>query len=314
MRQCYWRFPGLLDVFRSRRPPDAPPSVTAPELENHLASVIPASDKPCLVHSSVGGFGLRDKQGELLGGMAVAMWLLRTLRTCIGHEGTLCMPTHPNYKDDPGFMFDKSRLIFQYDANRTPSRVGLLTELFRRQKNSYRSLHPLSSLCANGPMAAQLISENLAVDEPLPHGLNSAYHKVCVAEGTVVGIGLSLIKSMTILHVAEELADQAWPVSDFFYRRRFEIADPHGSQQSIVVRERRPEFVRSLVLSQVHRDLLTEGILKQHHFQGIRIETAAAASVLQYFQDRQRKSTYPYLWPRVSRIYKTRQVDAIKTA
>jgi aminoglycoside 3-N-acetyltransferase len=230
------------------------------------------------------------------------MWLLKTVNDVAGKTGTVCMPTHPLYKADPGFMYDKSDLELRYSVRRTPSRVGLLTELFRRQPGTQRSRHPLSSLAARGPQAEALLEDNLNDEQPLPHGIHSGYYRFCQSGGTVISIGLSLVRPMTILHVAEEAKDEQWPTAGFFYRRRFEVEDENGRSSHVVVRERRPEFARSLTLKMVHKHFLDSGILREGAVGDVRVDTVRSKALLDSMSERQRHSCYPYLWPALARI------------
>jgi aminoglycoside 3-N-acetyltransferase len=307
-RQVYWRLPQRLLVARSRRrgQPGERPQVGAEEFASELLQRIPANRGPYLVHASLGSFDLLDSAGQPLSGLSASAWLIQRLIQFVGPSGTLCMPTHPQYSDNPGFMFDKSELVLTYDVRRTPSSVGLLSELFRRHPLTQRSEHPLSSMAVRGPLATELLASNAEGDQPLPHGVHSSYYRVCQQKGTVIGLGLSLIKALTILHVAEELRGDDWPVEGFFYSRRFKIIDNQGQTREIQVRERRPEFVRSLVLSQVRRDLLNERILHEYSIGGVKFAVADAAVVLEFMQTQQRNSTYPYLLPGVARLGKPR--------
>lgn len=304
-RQVYWRASDWLNPLRDRlRGKSGPAQLTQVDADffrDELLAHIPAGRSPLLVHSSMGGFELLDKERQPLAGLSASAWLLGQLKQFVGAEGTLCMPTHPKYVENPGFMYDKSTLVLTYDVRRTPSNVGLLSELFRRQPGCQRSEHPLSAVAARGPLAEILLRDNLNVERPLPHGIWSPYYRICQHGGLVVGIGLSLIKAMTILHVAEEVADRDWPVKQFFYERRFVVIDALGGQREVTVRERRPEFVRSLMLNDVRRDLSREGLLKEFSVGGVACAIADAQGVYQYMHDRQQRSTYPYLWPSVAR-------------
>jgi aminoglycoside 3-N-acetyltransferase len=230
-----------------------------------------------------------------------AVWLIEVLTSALGDCGTLTMPTHPLYKENPGFMVDKSDLVLTYSPQKTPSSVGLLSEFFRRAPGTLRSRHPLSSLAARGPLAEELLADNLNDREPLPHGAESGYYRFCQRGGLVVGLGVQLIKPLTILHVAEEVRDRDWPVCDFFYTRRFEI-DDGGEKRLVTVRERRPEFVRGLALGQCRRDFLGHGILNEGCLGGMQVETVRSRQLLEWMQARQRGSTYPYYWTTLSRL------------
>lgn len=307
-RQIYWRRPprserpGRQGAVLARRAAQ-PARVEAAKLAEHLHAIAAAAGNGLvMVHSSADRLQIVEADGSLRRGAEAASWLLRTLLEAVGESGTLCMPTHALYKADPGFMFDKSELVLRYSPRRTPSRVGLLTELFRRQSGTLRSLHPLSSLAARGPRASELLAGDLTGEAPLPHGVQSGYHRFCREGGTVVSVGLPLLKPMTILHVAEEVQDGRWPIPGFFYPRRFEVEDPSGSWRTVTVRERRPEYVRSLALQRVRRDFVARGLLREKMVDGVRVDTADARGVLEFMLERQRRSTYPYLWPNLARL------------
>jgi aminoglycoside 3-N-acetyltransferase len=302
-RQIYWR-----RTPRAERATAQPAPVHAAELSERLHAIAASAGNGLLmVHSSADRLNVVEADGSLRRGAEVASWLLRTLLDAAGDRVTLCMPTHPLYKADPGFMFDKSDLVLRYSHRRTPSRVGLLTELFRRQPGTVRSRHPLSSLAARGPRAEALLASDLDGPEPLPHGAQSSYHRFCREGGTAVSIGVAGIKSMTILHVGEEVQDQRWPIPDFFYPRRFEVEEDDGSFRVVTVRERRPEYVRSLALERMRRDLVACRLLREETLGGVRIDSADARGVLEFMLERQADSTYPYLWPSLARLGRSRR-------
>jgi aminoglycoside 3-N-acetyltransferase len=255
-----------------------------------------------MVHSSLEAFRIRDKNDEIMPSTKAALWLTEELTRAVGPQGTVCMPTHPLYPDNPGFMFDKSDLVLSYHVERTPSSVGLLTEMFRRTPGVRRSAHPLSSLAVRGPLAEELLHDNLNDRSPLPHGRDSGYYRFCLRGGGVISLGLGVIKPLTILHVAEEVRDETWPVPGFFYERQFDVRERQGEVRRVVVRERRPEFVRSLALSVVRQDLLREGLLEETVVSGVRSDVVDAYGLLELYEDRQRYSTYPYFLPRLARL------------
>lgn len=305
-RQVWFRLPERLRVraqerLRRRGATDHCPVVSGARLREHLQRCVPAASRLLMVHSSSDRFQLADDRGTPLPGPRGALEILGILKALVGSDGTLCMPTHPLYADDPGYLFDKSDLVLRYSPRRTPSSVGLLTELFRRDANSMRSAHPLSSLTARGPDAASLLRDNLNSREPLPHGIDSGYYRFCREGGTVLGLGLDLLKFLTILHVAEEVRDADWPVPGFFYRRRFLVESEKGWRE-VLVRERRPEFVRGLSHRRLRRDLLAEGVLRETQVDGVRIDTVDSKSFLEFIMEKQKESPYPYYLPTLARI------------
>lgn len=90
-----------------------------------------------MVHSSLSAFGY------VAGGPAAC---IGALRSALGTRGTLAMPTHSlNAVGHP-----------VYDPATSPSRVGAVTEVFRRQSGVLRSGHPTHSVAAQGPLAEEL--------------------------------------------------------------------------------------------------------------------------------------------------------------
>ncbi|MEX0585920.1 MAG: AAC(3) family N-acetyltransferase [Pirellulales bacterium] len=301
-RQIYWRLPQRArERVTGRRNSPVKPVVRAAELSPWFDAVAGRFSGLVMVHSSLDAFTLIDERGAPMPAAKAAMWLIGDLTRAVGPGGTLCMPTHPLYTDSPGFMYDKSDLVLTYDPKRTPSSVGLLTELFRRSPGVLRSAHPLSSLAARGPLAEELLADNLNDRRPLPHGRDSGYHRFCLHGGGVIGLGLRVIKPLTILHVAEEVRDETWPVQGFFYERQFNVKQ-EGALRRVLVRERRPEFVRSLSLSRVRADLLRQGLLEENSRSSVPTDVVDARGTLAWFNEQQRTSTYPYLMPGIARI------------
>lgn len=278
------------------------PIIDAALLSRHFDAVAARFNRLLMVHSSLAAFRIRDEAGAIMPPAKAALWIIEDLTRAVGPDGTLCMPTHPLYRESPGFMFDKSGLVLRYDVGRTPSSVGLLTEMFRRTAGVRRSAHPLSSLAVRGALADELLRDNLNDRRPLPHGLDSGYFRFCRQGGGVIGLGLRLIKPLTILHVGEESRDETWPVQDFFYERQFEVRLGQGEPQRVVVRERRPEFVRAFALSAVRRDLLRAGLLEERATAGVRLDVVDARGTVALLAEKQRRSTYPYFLPRLAAL------------
>jgi aminoglycoside 3-N-acetyltransferase len=296
-RQLYWRSPWLRERAQAVR---APRRTSAHADRDAVVERLEAAGVRegalVMIHASLDGLEMGAPTlpgGVPLTGSPLAAALLDDLQSLIGARGTLAMPTHPAYRQDPGFMHDKRDLVLSYDPGRTPSKVGLMSELFRRSPGVERSLHPLSSLAARGPEAAGLLRDNLNEQRPLPHGVHSGYYRFCEAGGTVVSINIPLIKAISIAHTPEEVRDGDWEVPDFFYPRRFRVRVPEGEQEW-TVRERHPVWVRNICLGQLRRDLLREGIMREGSVGTMRMDSANAGAIYEYMTWRHERSPYPY--------------------
>lgn len=292
-RQIYWRsgwLPQRLGGWRQQDGVEV--RIERQRLYDRLEQCGVRTGALVMVHASMDGLVIDAEHAEQ-GPLKTAGRLVEDLSAMIGESGTLAMPTHALYRNDPGFMHDKSSLVCEYNPRRTASRVGLLAEVFRRFPGTKRSLHPISPLACRGSLADKLLAGNLNDERPLPHGEHSGYYRFCQRGGLTVSINTPLINALTIVHTPEEVRDTEWPVDDFFYERRFRIKDGSDLQERIV-RERRPIWVRNIALGQLRRDLLRTGILRETTVDGVRVDYARADELLDFMMQRNACSTYPY--------------------
>ncbi|MBF0626368.1 MAG: AAC(3) family N-acetyltransferase, partial [Magnetococcales bacterium] len=125
------------------------------------------------------------------------MALIALMRRLLGPEGTLLMPTFPFRGREEEFI----RTDPLFNPRRTPSRVGLLTELFRRLPEARRSLHPTHPVAGIGPRADFLLGEH---HRGRTYGPTSPFYRLRDCGGRVVGLGTQT-ESFTIQYVPEEL-------------------------------------------------------------------------------------------------------------
>lgn len=88
-----------------------------------------------------------------------------------------------------------------FDEIATPSHVGILPEIFRRQYASHRSLHPTHSVAAIGKRAEILLSGHHLDDTPCSP--NSPYGRARSEDAHVLLIGIGL-ERCTAIHLGEE--------------------------------------------------------------------------------------------------------------
>ena len=122
------------------------------------------------------------------GGQAV----IRALLEVVGPQGTILMPAFTfalKSEDEPIF-----------DVRETPSCVGLITELFRREFATHRSIHLSHSYAAAGALAGQLTTHPLDIT---PCGEDSPLGKFMRLDGKILLLGAGF-NSCTAFHVVEE--------------------------------------------------------------------------------------------------------------
>jgi aminoglycoside 3-N-acetyltransferase len=184
----------------------------------------------------------------------------------------LVMPTHTDGRGDNGRVFD---------VRRSPSRTGILSELLRRRPGARRSLHPLYSVCAKGPLAERLVADHHR-EPPKAFGLYSPYAKLAELDAQVLGIGLPPGHT-TLLHVVEDVRPEKFPRLYSGQTAEFVAVDEAGRRFALsarrfvprmlakrdvmrVVRHLSEEAMRSITLCGVVAFVASAGRLLDEHF------------------------------------------------
>lgn len=152
-----------------------------------------------MVHSSINNM-LPMYQGNV-------MELLQALIEYCGPERTLVMPTF-NFGEYGEGARDMLKKDPRFDLRRSPSHMGLLTEMFRRSKGVVQSRHPIYRLAALGPLADELVAGH----EKIPGGMgkDSPFDYMATHNAQILGIGKPF-QVMTQVHHVESLVGDAWP-------------------------------------------------------------------------------------------------------
>jgi len=152
-----------------------------------------------MVHSSYAGFaGFQGNVGDAI----------RTLQQAVTANGALLMPTMPF----SGSALEYIASVPVTDLKRTPSHMGLLSDMFRRLPGVTRSTHPTHPVAGWGSRAAALLDEHAAATSPC--GVHSPYHKLLQADGKILLAGVS-IAALSFYHTVEELLEPQLPVRPF---------------------------------------------------------------------------------------------------
>jgi aminoglycoside 3-N-acetyltransferase len=169
------------------------------DLQRFLSELGISPGVTVLVHSSLDQFeGFRGD----------TMAILSALQGAVGSQGTLLMPTLP-FTGSAVEYVSKDPV---FDVVRTPSRMGLLTELFRRSPGVVRSVHPTHSVAAWGAKAKEITHKHHLAGTPC--GRPSPYHGLLDNAGKILFLGTD-ISVMTFFHTVEEELEPAMPFSAF---------------------------------------------------------------------------------------------------
>jgi aminoglycoside 3-N-acetyltransferase len=174
---------------------------TGADLETELQAHLPADFEILMVHSSIS-----DMQPMYQG---TARELLDGLRRLVGPERTLVMPAF-FFGSPELYNRDYYRKHARFDVRRTPSQMGLVTELFRRWPGVVRSLHPTHSVCALGPLASEIVATHHL--SPWACGELSPFGFMGRQKTAILGIGTEYYRSLTQVHAMEEILGDQFPI------------------------------------------------------------------------------------------------------
>lgn len=156
-------------------------TVSFDELVSNFKKIGLSSGDVLLVHSSFKSFG------GVEGGPQT---VINALRSILTEDGTLIVPTF-NYD----FCDGKP-----YDVKKTPSKMGIISELVRTDPNSKRTLEPVFSFAILGKHRDYLA--NLKYEHSV--GPDSVFAKLRELDAKIMIIGLSYNESLTFfIHIEE---------------------------------------------------------------------------------------------------------------
>ena len=184
-----------------------PEPATVSSLTRDLGALGVREGSTMLVHSSLSAIGW------VAGGPHA---VVLALQKALGESGTLVMPTLSSSLSDPAewahppvpaAWFEAIRSEWPaFDPDMTPTReMGAVVECFRSQRDALRSNHPSDSFCANGPLAARIVSDH-SLSSCLGEG--SPLARLYDLDASVLLLGVSYA-SNTSFHLAEYRAN--WP-------------------------------------------------------------------------------------------------------
>jgi aminoglycoside 3-N-acetyltransferase len=169
------------------------------ELEKALGALGVHQGDALLVHSSFDRFeGFSGKPTDVIA----------ILQSAVGDDGAILMPTMPF----SGSALDYAARNEILDLARTPSKMGLVTELFRRSPGVRRSAHPTHPVAGWGRQAEGMLAEHYRAATPC--GRETPFGRLLDVGGKVLFLG-ARINSMTFFHTVEEILDPRMPTSPF---------------------------------------------------------------------------------------------------
>jgi aminoglycoside 3-N-acetyltransferase len=145
-----------------------------------------------LVHSSLSKIGFIEN-----GPKDFVEALLET----VGPEGHVLMPNSPN----ASFQLEYIQQLSVFDVQNDVSKLGAITEHFRKLPNAIRSEHPTEPVSCVGPNADFFVGNHFG--NITPYNENSPFYKVSQMSGKILYVGVTLDNAGTNLHTLEDVIE-----------------------------------------------------------------------------------------------------------
>jgi aminoglycoside 3-N-acetyltransferase len=208
---------------------------TAADLRQHLRDRIPGDFEILMVHSS-----LNHMQPMFTSG---PMDVLSALVEFCGPHRTLAMPAFYLGEPGAGDVVESYQRTPRFDVRRTPSQMGVVTELFRRSKGVRQSLHPTHRISASGPLAEALTSGHENADTQCGRG--TPFEFMAARDTLILGIGKPM-EVLTQVHHVEDVLGDAFPVPSEVRSVAVTLRDERGAERPYTLRVRRFHDVRDM--------------------------------------------------------------------
>ena len=170
-------------------------------LTEHLAQRVGRDFEILMVHSSV------NYMKPMYDGNPLEF--VQMLIEFCGAERTLAMPAFYFGNPDLGGMSATFEKNPRFDLRRTPSQMGLATEIFRRTKGVRQSRHPVYRVSALGPLAEALTTGHETAESDCGRG--SPFDVMTAHDTLILGVGKPF-EVLTHIHHVEDLMGEDFPV------------------------------------------------------------------------------------------------------
>lgn len=202
-----------------------------------------------LVHSSMSKIGFLEEGPKTV---------VEALMEVVGDNGNLLMPTSPN----AGYQLEYIKQLDVFDIEKSTSKLGAISEYFRKLPGVIRSASPTEPVSVFGPDAEWLTQGHL--NEVTPYTKNSPFRRIMEKNGKIMYLGVTLDNAGTNLHTLEDAVDFPYPVyhsDEFEAKIRLIDGTIHGQK----IKVHNPEWSAKRKCDSLLPMFLEKGCYKEHY-------------------------------------------------
>jgi len=199
---------------------------------------------------------MQSSFSDLNGFSGEAVDVLDCVQKILGPDGNLFMVSMPYGGSARDYLNERK----PFNVRRTPSHMGLLSELFRRRKGVLRSANPLHPILAYGPRAEWLVEGH----EELQHscGENSPFERMLELDTKALLFDVDL-DVLTFMHYLEHVFRDTAPV-DVYTPEPLpaSIIDRNGVNRDIAVYAFASDAMKLRNFGVVYDEVLRRGLVR----------------------------------------------------
>ncbi len=222
-------------------------AVTQSQMTEQLISVGINEGDVVMLHSSLSKIGYVEDGAHTI---------INAFISILKKSGTLVMPAFPAM----GFNYDYLKTNPVFNVNTTPSKMGIITEEFRKMQNIKRSLHPTDSVCAFGLKANEVTSTHF--NQVTPYNQNSPFYKLVELKAKIILLGVDL-NSLTNFHTLEDaVTNFKFPV---YHQQAFtaQLIDETGVLKTMQTKVHNPVYSKQRQCNAFIKPFINAGFMKQ---------------------------------------------------
>ncbi|BBO67285.1 hypothetical protein DSCA_12150 [Desulfosarcina alkanivorans] len=156
--------------------------------------------------------------------------VIRILKKVVGTKGTLLMVSMPYRSATSKYLKEYK----SFNVRKTSGKMGLLSEIFRRQKDVSRSLHPCHPIIVWGKDADWFIQEH--ENCVFSCGRKSPFGKIAGRKGKILFFDVKF-NTMTFFHHIEHIIQEKLPFP-LYDKKEYELKVINKEGQEIIVKAR----------------------------------------------------------------------------
>jgi aminoglycoside 3-N-acetyltransferase len=206
----------------------------------------------------------------------------------VGPGGNLMMVSLPYRSSSLAYLGQRKR----FDVRKTPSMMGMLSELFRRRPEVLRSLSPTHPMLAHGPDAAWFVSGHECC--PYPCGPGSPFEKLVAKDAKAVFYNTTF-GTFTFFHYLEHLVSSEMPFS-LYTEAPFHapVVDASGAQSTVLTYPFAPEAMRRRKSDVLERELRQRQAFKECRLGNGSLLVVRIRETVECVRDMSQKGIYFY--------------------